>query len=85
MREKFRQGQWPTKAPIGYLNRDNRIILDPRRTAAIKSAFQQIAEGGMSLRELSRKLHQDGFRTQKGFSICKSHLHQLLPTHSTTA
>jgi len=78
MREKFRQGEWPTYVPLGYLNRDGNIILDPDRAHHIKRAFQLFAQGELSIESLAQDLHHDGLRTRKGHRIYKSVLHRIL-------
>lgn len=49
MREKFRQGGWPVRAPLGYLNRDGAVFPDPQRAPHIKKAFLLFAQGELSV------------------------------------
>ena len=78
MREKFKQGGWPVRAPLGYINRDGQVIPDPQRVHHIKKAFLLFAEGELSVNALAQKLHGYGLRTREGCRICKSALHGIL-------
>jgi site-specific DNA recombinase len=68
MSQKAKQGQWPAKAPLGYLNdvrRENgkevkRVILDPERAILVREAFRLYATGEYSLAELQSELAAKG-------------------------
>ncbi|MCA1841232.1 MAG: recombinase family protein [Actinomycetota bacterium] len=68
MSQKAKQGQWPAKAPIGYLNElkrvngkdTKRIVLDPDRAILVKEAFNLYATGDYSLAELQATLAARG-------------------------
>jgi site-specific DNA recombinase len=74
MTQKAKQGQWPGKAPIGYLNdiqrRDGkeikRIVLDPERAILVKEAFRLYATGEYSLAEMQTELTAKGFTSPNG-------------------
>jgi site-specific DNA recombinase len=69
MTQKAKQGLWPAKAPIGYLNlREQgtakrgtaKIVLDPERALLVREAFRMYATGDYSLAELQAALQAKG-------------------------
>ncbi|MEK7577602.1 MAG: recombinase family protein [Patescibacteria group bacterium] len=60
LRQKLRNGVWPTKAPIGYRNdKDTRTVeVDTEESKVVKKAFQMFAEGGVSFAHITRFLHR---------------------------
>jgi len=63
--QKLRSGEWPGKAPIGYLNAtkdngDKDVILDPERAPLIRKAFELYATGHYSFFTLRKKLKEEG-------------------------
>lgn len=78
LREKFRQGLWPTYAPPGYLNKAGKVIVDQQRACFVKKAFQWFAEDNLSVKSLAQKLYEDGLRTKGGNKITKSVIHRIL-------
>lgn len=68
MTQKAKQGQWPAKAPVGYLNdiqringkESKRVILDAERALLVKEAFRLYATGEYSLAELQTELTAKG-------------------------
>lgn len=74
-RQKLRRGDWPNKAPFGYLNNraDKTIVIDPDRAKFVTKAFRLFATGGynyvniqqffsqnkVSGRESGTKIHLD--------------------------
>jgi site-specific DNA recombinase len=74
MTQKAKQGQWPGKAPIGYLNESKRVqgreikkvVLDPDRALLVKEAFRLYATGDYSLAELQIDLTSKGLTSPNG-------------------
>lgn len=74
MTQKAKQGQWPAKAPLGYLNdiqrrngkETKRVILDPERAMLVKEAFRLYATGEYSLAELQSELTSKGLTSPMG-------------------
>ena len=71
---KLKKGEYPSVAPVGYLNvvegyrsgeLKRKIIIDPERGKFVKEAFELYAEDAYSLEELARMLKNKGF-TVKG-------------------
>lgn len=59
-REKLARGEWPHPAPLGYLNVDRKVVLDPVRAPLVRKAFEYFATGEYSLARLADALHRDG-------------------------
>ena len=84
MREKARQGMWPSRAPIGYLNvrapGGAKIIKpDPDRAAFVIQLFKWAATAEFSLRELAEMINGAGLRTMKGAKLKpRTHVHRIL-------
>jgi site-specific DNA recombinase len=69
MTQKAKQGLWPAKAPLGYLNvREQgagkrgtaKVVLDPERALLVREAFRMYATGDYSLGELQGALAAKG-------------------------
>lgn len=68
MSQKAKQGVWPARAPLGYLNdirreggrEIKRVVLDPERAILVKEAFRLYATGDYSLAEVQAALAAKG-------------------------
>jgi site-specific DNA recombinase len=68
MTQKAKQGVWPARAPIGYLNdirRENgkeikRVVLDPERAILVREGFRLYATGDYSIAEVQAALAAKG-------------------------
>ncbi|CDE89530.1 resolvase [Clostridium sp. CAG:729] len=83
LREKARQGDYPRQAPIGYVNyvRKNKtkgIKIDETNAFYIKRAFEMYDSGMYSLKTLSDKLYEDGFRTKTGKKVARTTIEHML-------
>lgn len=82
MREKARQGIWPTKAPLGYLNvsvGSRRVIEpDPERFELVSWLFDRYAEANVSLKSLRDEAAERGLTTRKGRKVATNEIHSLL-------
>lgn len=87
--QKAKQGGWPTKAPMGYLNTRERIggrefskiVLDPKRAMLVKQAFRLYSTGDYSFAEVQAWLASKGFTspyTKKGTPPPKSAIAKML-------
>ncbi len=67
-RQKLRRGEWPSKAPYGYLNnRQNKTIeIDPATSKTVKKAFEMFAEGHRSFTEISQFMFSKGMKRLSG-------------------
>jgi site-specific DNA recombinase len=77
---KLEKGEWPNKAPFGYLNDQisKKIIIDPVRSKYVVRAFDLYKTGGYGLRDISRILFNEGLRTNNGKQVLISHIARVL-------
>ena len=66
LRQKVRRGEYPSLAPIGYLNdvRAKKIVVDQVKGPIIKQIFQMYATGNYTLEALSLFLAQNGIKSR---------------------
>lgn len=78
-RAKLEQGQFPGKAPFGYLNDmvNKTIIVDAARKDYVRQMFVLCAKG-YSVKEIANKLYAQGLRSQGGYKVGKSVVHRIL-------
>ena len=78
--EKFAQGGYPRKAPLGYLNDKNKrsIIIDPRTYHYIIKLFELYASGRYTLAQISSILYEEGLRTRSGKKVVKGSIHRIV-------
>lgn len=65
---KIRNGEWPGKAPIGYMNiedeKGNRqIVVDPIRSSFVIRMFELYATGNYSLRKIKEEMDKAGLKS----------------------
>ena len=66
-REKIKQGGYPHKAPVGYINCIDEltgrktIAVDKNKAVYIKQLFELYSSGAYSVEEISKKLFEQGF------------------------
>ena len=71
--QKLHDGEWPGKAPIGYINQDQivngkvtkNIVPDPKRAHLIQKMFELRLQG-LSYRVIARQLRADGLMSNMG-------------------
>ena len=84
MLEKAEQGIWPSAAPLGYRNVDGengkRVIEpDPEVAPHVTKMFEWYAQGGLALRDVSKKAREAGFSYRKsGKAVPTSSVHKIL-------
>jgi site-specific DNA recombinase len=84
MLEKAEQGIWPSAAPLGYRNVDGasgkRVIEpDPEVAPHVTKMFEWYAQGGLALRDVSKKAREAGFSYRKsGKGVPTSSVHKIL-------
>jgi DNA invertase Pin-like site-specific DNA recombinase len=88
MEQKYKDGWWPTKAPIGYINSGDpnddkkRIItVDEFRAPFIAECFKLYATGDYSLIELRDLLYKRGFVTLVGKKLVMSKMFCMMKCH----
>lgn len=77
---RLKQGLYPFKAPIGYLDNGGGKpkTIDPVRGPFVRQAFELYASGRYSLRSLLGELGRLGLRNDRGKPIAKCCLEKLL-------
>ena len=80
LRQKVKRGEYPSLAPIGYLNdvRTKTIAVDKRKTKTIKSAFELYAQGNSTLQDISDFLARHGILSRGGKRIHKDRIKFIL-------
>lgn len=84
MRQKAREGYWPSTAPIGYRNvkgEDGRKVIEPDPDVAplVAQIFKWYASGNLSLSEVARMVRKSGLAAPRnGKSIHKSLIETVL-------
>ena len=74
LRQKVRRGEYPSVAPIGYINdvRTKSIVVDRKKAKVIKAAFEYYATGNARLEDVSDFLAQRGILSRGGKKIHKT-------------
>ena len=67
LRQKARRGEYPNKAPLGYLNDrlNKKIVVDPRVAPTIHEMFELYSTGKYTFEKLSIFLGEKGIKTSK--------------------
>src|SRR3990167_943112 len=88
LRQKARNGHYPSVAPLGYLNdpRTKTIVVDRKKSKIVRAAFELYAQNGSRLEDVSHFLFENGIRTnptrrwqsEGGHSLNKSKVSALL-------
>ncbi len=80
IRQKLRRGEWPTKAPFGYLNnpKTRNIEPDPVRARIIRKVFEEYAEGRHTLKTLAARFQFFGIVSGTGNPMPKATLQRML-------
>ena len=66
LRQKARNGHYPSVAPLGYLNdpRTKTIVVDRKKSKIVRAAFELYAQNGSRLEDVSRFLFENGVVTK---------------------
>src|SRR3989338_1858416 len=80
MRQKVRNGVWPSKAPLGYLNNPKTRGIDINREKApkVKKIFELYAAGNYNLRELAEWCKRINLKSNLERNIAISQIHKIL-------
>ena len=80
LRQKVRRGEFPSKAPVGYINdvRHKSIVVDRRRAPLIMKAFEMYAEGGYRLIDIAEYLANNGIKTGGNKPLSKDQVKHML-------
>ena len=77
-RNKVKDGIWPQMSPLGYINKDKRIVPDPELAPLIKKTFEAYSTGSFTLRELRDKFNGLGLKRKSGKELAVSNYQKLL-------
>jgi len=81
-RKKLNNGEWPNKAPLGYINAtegSQKIMkLDKARAPYIKKAFEMYSTGNHSVKEIAQTLETRGFKSRRNKPVSASMIHNAL-------
>lgn len=71
------KGKYPNKAPIGYKNTPDGIIIDNKLAPYIKQCFE-MALSGENLKSISKTLYTEGFINKKGDRVPPARIKSIL-------
>src|SRR2546425_1078543 len=59
-RQKLRNGVWPARAPVGYLNDRNTkgVVPDPEKAPLVRKAFELYATGNYAFSEVRKRVNE---------------------------
>lgn len=81
MREKAEQGEWPNKAPLGYLNNKetHQLEVDPERGPIIAQLFELYSTGRYSITAMHEKAKELGLKFRRSNRYCsRSNIERIL-------
>jgi len=87
LQEKFEQGWWPSRAPLGYKNvtinntegKGRKIVRkDPDKWKILKDGFKMYLSGNYSVDELNNILYKNGLRSITGIKVPHSVMANIL-------
>lgn len=84
LKTKLQKGEWPTKAPPGYINRDKQVFPDPDTFELVKKLFYTYGEGVHTLDEMRDLTYKWGLRTPSGAKMSKSQVQNILKNYFYT-
>ena len=79
-RQKLRRGEWPAKAPLGYINnpKTRNIEPDPIKSRIIQKAFEEYSQGKHTLESLGKRLAEFGLVSKNGTPLAKATIQRML-------
>ncbi len=80
IRQKLRRGEYPGKAPLGYVNnpKTRNIEPDPTKAKIVAKAFEEFAQGKHTLKSLGERLSFWGVVSGNGTPLAKATIQRLL-------
>jgi len=71
LRQKVRRGEYPSLAPIGYINdsRTKTVVIDQKQAPVIRQAFERYAQGDQTLEKIGIFLEQNHLVSRIGQRI----------------
>jgi len=77
-RNKVKDGIWPQMAPLGYVNKNRKIVPDENIAPLIKKTFEAYSTGNFTLRQLRDKFNELGLKRKSGKELAVSNYQKLL-------
>ena len=83
LRQKVRRGEWPGKAPLGYLNDRNTRKMAVNKDAAsfVKKSFEMYSTGKYTLLQIRNFLRENDIRSNTDWPISISMVQNMLTNH----
>ena len=80
LRQKVRRGEFPSKAPVGYINdvRTKTIVIDKRLAPHVVAAFELYATGSKRLEDIAIFLASKGIKTKGNKLLSKDQIKKML-------
>ncbi len=80
LREKVRRGEYPSFAPLGYINdlRSKKIIIDPQKAKVVKEAFELYAKDQSRFEDISNFFREQGILSRKGNPLKRDRIARML-------
>jgi len=82
LRQKYARGEYPNKAPIGYINAktglSRNIVPDPEKADLIVKVYKLFATGNYSVMDMLKVAKEWGLTSIYGKDICKSAMYRIL-------
>ncbi len=80
LRQKIRNGVWPSQAPYGYLNNklSKSIEVDPEKSKVVRKAFETFAKEKVSFADVSLLLAKGDIFKRSGKPVGISQVHKML-------
>jgi len=80
LRLKVKRGEFPSSAPVGYLNdvRAKTIVIDRKKSKVIRAAFELYAKGNSRLEDISNFMYENGVRSFGGLHFHKDRVRFIL-------
>ncbi len=80
LREKVRRGEFPSLAPIGYLNdpRTKTVVVNRKKAELIKGAYELYAQNNSRLEDISNFLAEQGHISSHGKPLHRDQISMLL-------
>jgi len=87
LRHKAKLGHFPGTAPVGYLNdtRAKIIVVDRKKSKAVKAAFELYVQGNSRLEDISRFLFENGVRSFYGNPLHKDRARFIGTPHKSVS
>ncbi|PIT92416.1 MAG: hypothetical protein COU08_02835, partial [Candidatus Harrisonbacteria bacterium CG10_big_fil_rev_8_21_14_0_10_42_17] len=80
LRQKVRNGDYPSQAPVGYINdsRNKSVVVDKKKSRVIRLAFERYAKGDQRLEDIADFLAKNRIVSRGGKRISKTRVSFIL-------